>query len=385
MRGPDTASTSMRRPLPGADSVRVDVLVPDRLRSPSGGNRYNGRIISELAARGVTVRRRAVPGSWPDPGPGDEAVLGEIIAAAPTPDTVLLVDGLIASAAPTALAAAATTGRRVYALVHLPLPLERGSAPLQSRTLAGRERTALRAAAGVITTSKWTSAYLRRAYGLTGITCAPPGTDPAAVATGSDPARFLMVAALTPRKNHALVLSALSVLQDRDWSAHFVGPDDDGGIHAANVRAAASSGFDDGRIVFTGALNGAALERQFLAADLLLLPSLAEPFGMVVTEALAHGTPAIVSAGTGALEALAGVPPPERPGPTLSGSERPAPGSLPGAAVDPADAVELGRLLREWLDEPGLRAQWSAAAHRRRSTLRPWAQTATDILRAFHD
>ena len=59
-----------------------------------------------------------------------------------------------------------------------------------------------------------------------------------------------------------------------------------------------------------GPLEGAALARQWARTDLLLLPSTTETYGMVVTEALAHGVPAVVAAGTGAVEALDGTPGP---------------------------------------------------------------------------
>ena len=58
------------------------------------------------------------------------------------------------------------------------------------------------------------------------------------------------------------------------------------------------------RIRVTGALTGSALDQRWDAADLLVLPSRVETYGLVVTEALARGIPAIVSAGTGAVEAL---------------------------------------------------------------------------------
>ena len=53
-----------------------------------------------------------------------------------------------------------------------------------------------------------------------------------------------------------------------------------------------------------GALVGSALDQKWEAADLLVLPSRTETYGLVVVEALARGIPAVVTAGTGAIEAL---------------------------------------------------------------------------------
>ena len=53
-----------------------------------------------------------------------------------------------------------------------------------------------------------------------------------------------------------------------------------------------------------GILVGQALDQKWDTADLLVLTSRIETYGLVVVEALARGIPAVVSAGTGAVEAL---------------------------------------------------------------------------------
>ena len=74
-------------------------------------------------------------------------------------------------------------------------------------------------------------------------------------------------------------------------------------------RPAASDcgrGVRSGCFMWPGALTGARLDAVWAATDLLLLTSASETFGMVVTEALARGIPAVVTGGTGAVEALLG-------------------------------------------------------------------------------
>ena len=51
-------------------------------------------------------------------------------------------------------------------------------------------------------------------------------------------------------------------------------------------------------VEFVGTVRGAAKSAEFLRADVCVVPSHTENFGMVVAEALAHGTPVIASRGT---------------------------------------------------------------------------------------
>jgi glycosyltransferase involved in cell wall biosynthesis len=103
-------------------------------------------------------------------------------------------------------------------------------------------------------------------------------------------------------------------------------------------------------------------------ADLALLPSLVEAYGMVVTEALARGIPAIVAAG-GPAEALGLSPDGERP----------------GVVVRPGDTAELARELRRWLMDEGHRARLRSAAASRRPSLPGWDTTARLIRSALLD
>ena len=64
----------------------VHVVVPadiDDLASPSGGNRYDRRVVQGLAATGWDVRERAVPGGWPRPDAAARAGLATALAAVP--------------------------------------------------------------------------------------------------------------------------------------------------------------------------------------------------------------------------------------------------------------------------------------------------------------
>jgi glycosyltransferase involved in cell wall biosynthesis len=117
---------------------------------------------------------------------------------------------------------------------------------------------------------------------------------------------------------------------------------------------------DGDRIRFAGPLTGTDLDGAYAAADLLVLASHAETYGMVVTEALARGIPVLATDVGGLPEALGHAPD----------------GSRPGLLVRPGDPAALAAALRRWLTDAGLRDRLRRSALGRRDTLTGWAVTA---------
>ncbi|KRE81583.1 glycosyltransferase [Arthrobacter sp. Soil763] len=346
----------------------VRLLVPGNVRHTSGGNAYNAALLRALAQLGVATETLPVDGGWPVGGPADRGALRRLLTASDA-GRVTLVDGLVACGAPEELEAAAAAGTPAWILLHMPLAAH-----------PDLERRALRAAAGVICTSNTAAAALRTAHGLRdadgGIHVAVPGTDPAAPAAGSAPPHLLVLAALLPNKDQQLLLSALAQLTDLDWTATLAGSDTADPGYAARLRRQAGRPGLAERVRIPGELRGAALDAEWSAADLSLLVSRSETYGLVVTESLARGVPVIVRDGTGAVEALAA----GTPGTSVDTSTAAAP-AVPGAAVDlREDPAPLAALLRRWLTDPALRAAWRAAAHAARGRLPGWDATARAVL-----
>jgi glycosyltransferase involved in cell wall biosynthesis len=261
-----------------------------------------------------------------------------------------------------------------------------------------RERRALQAAAGVICTSGSAAADIRARHGLDGIRVALPGTAPAPLAPGSRSAgsggpHFIGVAALLPNKDQALLLEALSRLTDLPWTASLIGSDTADPAYAAQLRDTVQRLGLARRVSIPGELRGSALDAEWNAADLSLLISRAETYGLVVTESLARGVPVVVREGTGAVEALAaGTPqnlpsdsagnpagrPPAPPAPPVP--NLPLPGAAVGLGTDPAPLADL---LRRWLGDPGLRQRWRDAAVAARGRLPGWDATARTVLESL--
>ena len=123
------------------------------------------------------------------------------------------------------------------------------------------------------------------------------------------------------------------------------------------------SGGLDGRVRFPGPQTEAELARSYAAADVLVLASRAETYGMVVTEALAHGLPVVAAEVGGVPEALG----------------HGADGARPGLLVPPGDPAALSAALRAWLGDADLRRRLRRAARERRASLSRWS-TTTSVL-----
>jgi glycosyltransferase involved in cell wall biosynthesis len=338
----------------------IHVVLPNDIddpSTPSGGNAYDRRLCDGLAEAGWTLREHAVPGAWPHPDGPQRERLAALLASLPD-HAVVLLDGLVASAVPEVLLPEA--GRlRLVVLVHLPL----GEGSAQARRV---ERAALSAAVAIIATSEWTRQRLLDLYALPAdrVHVATPGVDAAPVAPGSPAgSRLLCVAAVTPQKGHDLLTEALATVADPAWSCVCVGALDLDPTFVDRLRRHARAYGIDDRLCFAGPRTGAELEAAYAAADLLVLASRGETYGMVVTEALVRGIPVLATAANGLPEALGRAPD----------------GSLPGLLVRPDDPAALAAALRRWLGDADLRHQLRRSARARRGTLSGWPVTAEVI------
>ncbi|MFD6953030.1 glycosyl transferase [Nocardiopsis sp. TSRI0078] len=346
----------------------VLVVPPDSV--PSGGNTYDRRLAEALAGLGRPVRRIVVRGDWPGADAGARAGLSRVLARVPDGAAAVL-DGLVACGVPEVLLPHASRLRLVV-LVHLPLAEGCGLSPSAARDLDARERRVLRAAAAVVATSRWAARRVADRHGLDRdrVHVVEPGVDPAPLAAGGDGTRLLCVASVTPRKGHELLLSALARLVDLEWECACVGPVGDlsadseaSAAYAERLRTLCRDLGLRERVSFPGALRGEELSAAYARADLLVLPSHGETYGMVVTEALARGVPVVACEVGGVPEALGHDPRGERP----------------GVLVPPEDASALAGALRRWLTGADLRGRLRRSARLRREGLAGWERTARNM------
>lgn len=103
------------------------------------------------------------------------------------------------------------------------------------------------------------------------------------------PKVLLCVGRLAAQKDHATLISAFALVAEElpDWNLHIVGE--------GELRPHLTAHIDKLRLAHRVFLPGATpdVSRQYLAAQLFVLPSLYETLGLAVIEALAHGLPVI--------------------------------------------------------------------------------------------
>lgn len=275
--------------------MQARFLIPGDLATASGGYRYDREVLRRMPAQGVDLVHVPLPGGWPDPSPADCAEAARRVAASPR-DAVLLIDGLAFGAMPESLVRG--FDRPIVALVHHPLALETGLDPARAEELRDLERGALRHARAIVVTSRFTADLVRADFAppQTPIVVAEPGTERAPRAAGGGAApRLLAIGSLVPRKNYPLLLDALARLRDLDWTLDLAGSDTASPDTAAEIRAIIAARGLTERVTLHGAVNEAALENLYARADVFVMSSDFEGYGMVLAEAMARGLPIVTT------------------------------------------------------------------------------------------
>ena len=343
---------------------RFAFAVPGDLASSTGGYAYDRRMISELGRLGWQIDVIGLGDGFPLPSEMTRAAAQACLLAIPK-DRTILIDGLALGVLPEA--AAKLRGRNsVLALIHHPLALETGLSAELVKKLHASERAALAAVGGVIVTSPATQRHLVADYAVPAerIFIAPPGSDPATPAQGSSDGivRLLSVGAVVPRKGFDLLVAALATLTELPWRLTIVGDRTRDPQTAARLDADITlHGLGD-RIDVLGAVSPDHLAELYVGADVFVLASRFEGYGMAYAEAIARGLPVI---GTSAGATPETVPP----------------GS--GILVGPDDLPALAQALRLMIEDPTERRRLGSGARMAASRLPTWQASAIIFSRAI--
>lgn len=343
----------------------LHVVLPGDPATLTGGYEYDRRITEGLRALDWQVAVHALDASFPAPTAAALAHAREALERIPDGALVLL-DGLALGAMPQ-VAAAERDRLRLVALVHHPLAEETGLDAASAAALRESETRALAAVRGVIATSRATARALA-AYRVdpARIRVVEPGTDPAPLARGSagDTVELLCVAAVIPRKGHALLVEALAALAHLPWHLTCVGSLERDAATAASLRRQIDECGLAGRVTLAGEHARAALDRFYERADAFVLATFHEGYGMAFAEALARGLPVV---GTRAGAVPQTVPPDA------------------GLLVPPGDVAALREALARVIDDPATRARLAEGARRARALLPTWPQASAALAAALAD
>jgi glycosyltransferase involved in cell wall biosynthesis len=343
---------------------RFAFAVPGDLATPTGGYAYDRRMMTELGELGWRIDLLDLGEGFPWPDEATRATAQSRLLAMPA-GRCIVVDGLALGVLPET--ASQLAGRNpLLALVHHPLALEWGLSVKQADALRTSERAALATVQGVVVTSAATARLVASDYGVPAerIAVARPGSDPALMSQGSQDGvvRLLSVGAIVPRKGFDVLIAALAMLTDLSWRLTIAGDRTRDRNAAARLDAGiARHGLGD-RIAVLGAVSPQRLAALYAEADLFVLASHFEGYGMAYAEAVAHGLP-VIGTSAGAI-----------------------PDTVPsdaGLLVDPGDSFALAKALRRVIGDADLRRRLASAARAAAPQLPTWRHSAEIFARAL--
>jgi glycosyltransferase involved in cell wall biosynthesis len=336
--------------------LRLAFGVPGDLATPTGGYGYDRRIIQELRHLGWQVEVVDVGDSFPFPSATQRAKALNTLSAVPA-GYPTVVDGLAFGALPEG--GALRSRIPLIALVHQPLALDPGLDALQADALRETEREALGAAARVVVTSEATARIVTTDYGVPSqrISVVRPGNNPVPPAPGSSGGvvRLLSVGSVVPVKGYDLLAAAVATLGDMPWRLTIAGDRTrDLAVSARLDADIAAHGLRD-RVEVLGAVPPERMIELYLGADLFVLASRFEGYGMALAEAIGHGLP-VVSTTAGAI-----------PDTVPAGT---------GLLVPPDNVAELARALRRLIGDRAERQRLAMNARAAAAHLPTWQDSA---------
>lgn len=341
----------------------VVFLVPGSIETPTGGYVYDRRVIGGLRHLGWTVELRQLDDSFPHPTSEALEHAAQVVAGI-SDGGLVVVDGLAFGAMPDLIEREASRVRFVP-LVHLPLAADIGLDRGERARVSAGERRALAAASLVIVTGAATLTMLE-SYGLPAgrTVVVEPGTDPAPLARGSDSDRvhLLCVATLHQGKGHDVLFRALAALSHRRWRLTCAGSVTRDPATAGRLRELLRAEGLEALVTLVGELDSTSLADLYDRADVFVLATLQETYGMAVAEALARGLP-VVGTTTGALPDLVG--------------------DVAGLLVPPGHVDALSGALARMLDDVSLRGRLAAGARCVRARLPAWEHAAAQMAAAL--
>jgi glycosyltransferase involved in cell wall biosynthesis len=227
------------------------------------------------------------------------------------------------------------------------------------------EQRGLDAADAVVCVSRYAAAVVSSRYGVDerkmhvvhNAVPPPPGASPRASPRRIPDPVVLFAGRVTAQKGPGAFLDAAKRVLSVEPRARFVVAGT-GDLWAESIERAAALGIARG-VHFTGFLSPGEIERAYGEADVYVMPSVSEPFGLAALEAAARGVPVVLSRQSGAIE------------------------TLPSALrADFRDPVDLADKILACLRRPGLRREVIGRG-REEALARDWRRQAGYVLSLY--
>ena len=343
--------------------MQVALVVCGSLDTVSGGFLYDRQLVSGLRRLGHRVEVVELP--WRSyPGQLADGLRPQIVRQLTHLEADIVLQDELCH--PSLLVANRWPGHRppIVAIVHHLRSDERAPA-LQRLAFRWAERAFLASVDACVFNTRATQDSVERLLGrpMTGVVATPAGDHlagfgraaPPASANRGGPLRLLFVGNLIPRKGLDTLLTALESLPPGSWQLDVVGRTDlDTGYSARLLRQLSSPGWREA-VRLWGPLMDVALADRYRQANLLVVPSEYEGFGIVYLEAMGHGLPVIASRAGGASELVEH--------------------GVHGFLVPPRDPAAIRQHLQTYLAQPSLINRQGAAALDRARSHPTWSRS----------
>lgn len=349
-------------------SKRFTLMVAGDPAQRTGGYIYDARVVSALRDQGWEIDVVGLAGGFPDADAEAAAALAQALESLPE-HAAVVIDGLAMGALPEIVAAHAQR-LDITALLHHPLGDELGLADADQQRFHRSELAALASVARIIVTSHFTARRLPELaahYAMpfdARVIVVEPGVAQAPISPQAEPGetlRLLCVATLTPRKGQDILVQALAGVSGEPWQCDCYGGARDAAFTQRVQQLIDHNGLQE-RVRLQGECDSETLEAAYQRAHALVLPSWYEGYGMVVTEALAHGLPVITTTGGALRDTL-----PKRA----------------GLSVEPGDSAGLQQALSRFCNDAELRSRLRQGALQAREQLHDWSTAAAAFAAAL--